>query len=182
MVRGTIAAYGRLDCAFNNAGIGPNHVKASGKRTAEWTEEAFDRIIAVDLRGVWLCMKETIAYMQAHGGGVIINNASIGGLSGLPTSIGYVAAKHGVVGMTKTAALEYYEDKIRVNAVCPGFIESQLTQNTMRMFSVLAAPRRRFLRVGRPAEIAEMVVWLCSDRASYVNGAIYNIDGGHMAA
>ena len=130
--RGRSRAYGRLDCAFNNAGIAGSRSSAAGKKTAEWSEEAFDRMIEVNLKGVWLCMKHELPQMQAQGGGAIVNTASIAGLLGLPTSSAYVAAKHGVVGLTKTAAIEYAEAGIRVNAVCPGYIETRMTEETMR--------------------------------------------------
>ena len=181
MVEDTIAAYGRLDCAFNNAGIAPYQVDASGKKTADWSEQSFDRMIAVNLKGVWLCMKEELPRMQSQGGGAIVNTASIAGLIGLVTSSAYVAAKHGVIGLTKTAALEYADAKIRVNAVCPGFIKTQMTEETMRRRGETIMAQIPFRRMGEPGEIAEMVVWLCSDRASYVTGASYNVDGGWMA-
>jgi len=181
MIRTVVAAYGRLDCAYNNAGIAGFQVDASGKKTHEWSDEAFDHMIAVNLRGVWLCMKHEIPQMQAQGGGVIVNTGSIAGLVGLPTSSGYVAAKHGVLGLTKTAALEYAADNIRVNAVCPGYIETKMTEDTMRRRGGIILAMVPFKRLGRPQEIAEMVVWLCSDRASYVSGACYNVDGGYLA-
>jgi NAD(P)-dependent dehydrogenase (short-subunit alcohol dehydrogenase family) len=181
LVGSVVAAYGRLDCAFNNAGIAGWQVDAAGKKTAEWSEEAFDRMIAVNLKGVWLCMKHEIEQMLAQGGGVIVNTGSIAGLAGLPTSSAYVAAKHGVVGLTKTAAIEYAEAGIRVNAVCPGYIKTRMTEEVMgrRGSAIMAQTPMR--RMGAPEEIAEMVVWLCSDRASYVTGAAYNVDGGWMA-
>jgi NAD(P)-dependent dehydrogenase (short-subunit alcohol dehydrogenase family) len=181
MLDDTVTAYGRLDCAFNNAGIAPYQVDASGKKTADWSEESFDRMIAVNLKGVWLCMKEEIPRMQSQGGGAIVNTASIAGLIGLVTSSAYVAAKHGVIGLTKTAALEYADAKIRVNAVCPGFIKTQMTEETMRRRGEAIMAQIPVRRMGEPGEIAEMVVWLCSDRASYVTGAAYNVDGGWMA-
>jgi len=181
MIDDTLSAYGRLDCAFNNAGIAPYQVEASGKKTAEWSEESFDRMIAVNLKGVWLCMKEEIPHMQRQGGGAIVNTASIAGLIGLVTSSAYVAAKHGVIGLTKTAALEYADANIRVNAVCPGFIKTQMTEDTMRRRGEVIMAQIPFRRMGEPGEIAEMVVWLCSERASYVSGAAYNVDGGWMA-
>ena len=121
---------------------------------------------------------DTVAY---DGGGAIVNTASIAGLIGLVTSSAYVAAKHGVIGLTKTAALEYADAKIRVNAVCPGFIKTQMTEETMRRRGEAIMAQIPLRRMGEPGEIAEMVVWLCSDRASYVTGASYNVDGGWMA-
>jgi NAD(P)-dependent dehydrogenase (short-subunit alcohol dehydrogenase family) len=181
MVASVVSAYGRLDCAFNNAGIAGFQVDAAGRRTHEWADDSFDRMIAVNLKGVWLCMKHEIAHMLAHGGGAIVNTASIAGLIGLPTSSGYVAAKHGVAGLTKTAAIEYARDNLRVNAVCPGYIETRMTEDTMRRRGDQILSMVPFRRMGRPEEIAEMVLWLCSDRASYVSGACYNVDGGYMA-
>src|SRR5690348_1606337 len=181
LVKSVVTAYGRLDCAFNNAGIAGWQVDASGKKTAEWSEASFDRMIAVNLKGVWLCMKYELQQMVAQGGGAIVNTGSIAGLIGLPTASAYVAAKHGVVGLTKTAALEYADDKVRVNAVCPGYIETRMTEDTMRRRGEQLMALVPFHRMGKPEEIAEMVVWLCSDRASYVSGAAYNVDGGYMA-
>ena len=181
MVASVVAAYGRLDCAFNNAGIAGFQVDASGKRTHEWADESFDRMIGVNLKGVWLCMKHELPQMIAQGGGVIVNTGSIAGLVGLRTSSAYVAAKHGVLGLTKTAALEYAGDNIRVNAVCPGYIETNMTADTMRRRGAEIMASTPFGRMGKPEEIAEMVVWLSSDRASYVTGACYNVDGGYMA-
>jgi NAD(P)-dependent dehydrogenase (short-subunit alcohol dehydrogenase family) len=181
MIRSVVAAYGRLDCAFNNAGIAGYQVDASGKRTADWSEAAFDRMIAVNLKGVWLCMKHELVQMQAQGGGAIVNTGSIAGLTGLPTSSAYVAAKHGVLGLTRTAAIEYAPDKIRVNAVCPGYIRTRMTDDVMRRRGEEIMALVPFRRMGEPEEIAEMVAWLCSDRASYVSGGCYNVDGGFMA-
>ena len=181
MLDDTIVAFGRLDCAFNNAGIAGWHVEAAGKKTADWSEEAFDRMIEVNLKGVWLCMRAEICQMLTQGGGAIVNTASIAGLAGLPTSSAYVAAKHGVVGLTKTAAIEYAEAGIRVNAVCPGYIHTRMTEETMRRRGAAILAQTPLHRMGNPEEIAEMVVWLCSDRASYVTGVAYNVDGGWMA-
>ncbi len=181
MIKSVVSAYGRIDCAFNNAGIAGYQVDAAGKKTHEWSDEAFDRMIAVNLRGVWLCMKHEIPQMLAQGGGVIVNTGSIAGLIGLPTSSAYVAAKHGVLGLTKTAALEYATDNIRVNAVCPGYIQTRMTEDTMRRRGAELMTKVPFGRMGKPEEIGEMVLWFCSDRASYVSGACYNVDGGYMA-
>ena len=182
MIDAVVGTYRRLDCAFNNAGIAGWHVDAILKKTAEWSEEAFDRMIAVNLKGVWLCMRHELPQMQAQGGGAIVNTGSIAGLVGLPNSSAYVAAKHGVIGLTKTAALEYAEANIRVNAVCPGYIKTPMTEPSMRLRGEAILAQTPLKRMGSPEEIAEMVVWLCSERASYVSGAAYNVDGGYMAA
>jgi NAD(P)-dependent dehydrogenase (short-subunit alcohol dehydrogenase family) len=181
LIKAVVATYGRLDCAFNNAGIAGYQVDAAGKKTHEWSEAAFDRMIAVNLKGVWLCMAAELPQMVAQGGGAIVNTGSIAGLLGLRTSSAYVAAKHGVIGLTRTAALEYADDNIRVNAVCPGYIRTRMTEDTMRRRGEEIMAMVPFRRMGTPEEIAEMVVWLCSDRASYVSGAAYNVDGGYMA-
>src|SRR5215472_14847981 len=181
MIDGVVGAYGRLDCAFNNAGIAGWQVEAAGKKTAEWSEEAFDRMIAVNLKGVWLCMRHELPQMQQQGGGSIVNTGSIAGLVGLPTSSAYVAAKHGVLGLTKTAAIEYADAHIRVNAVCPGYIRTPMTEPSMQLRGAAILAQTPLKRMGNPEEIAEMVVWLCSERASYVSGAAYNVDGGWMA-
>jgi NAD(P)-dependent dehydrogenase (short-subunit alcohol dehydrogenase family) len=181
MIASVVSAYGRLDIAFNNAGIAGFQVDAGGKKTHEWADESFDRMVQVNLKGVWLCMKHEIVQMLAQGGGVIVNTGSIAGLVGLRTSSAYVAAKHGVLGLTKTAALEYAADNIRVNAVCPGYIETNMTVDTMRRRGEEILGMVPFRRMGRPAEIAEMVLFLSSDRSSYVSGACYNVDGGYMA-
>ena len=139
-------------------------------------------MIDINLKSVWLCMKYKILQMQAQGGGgAIVNTSSILGLVGLVNGTGYVAAKHGVVGLTKTAALEYADDRIRVNAVCPGFIKTAMTAETQRERAEQITSRTPLGRFGEPQEIAEMVVWLCSDRASYVTGAAYAVDGGWTA-
>ena len=181
IIKAVVSAYGRIDCAFNNAGIAGFQVDAGGKRTHEWSDEAFDRMIAVNLRGVWLCMKHELVQMIAQGGGVIVNTGSIAGLVGLPTSSAYVAAKHGVLGLTKTAAIEYAKENIRVNAVCPGYIATNMTKEVMQRRGDAIMANTPFRRMGKPEEIAEMVTWLASDRASYVSGACYNVDGGYMA-
>jgi NAD(P)-dependent dehydrogenase (short-subunit alcohol dehydrogenase family) len=180
MVAACVKTHGRLDCAFNNAGIAAYQVGAAGKLTAEWSEESFDKMIAVNLKGVWLCMKAELEQMAKQGSGAIVNTASIAGLIGIKTSSAYVASKHGVIGLTKTAALEY-APKIRVNCVCPGFIETDMTKDTMARRSKEIMPMVPFGEMGKPDDIAEMVCWLSSDRAKYVSGAAYNVDGGYMA-
>jgi NAD(P)-dependent dehydrogenase (short-subunit alcohol dehydrogenase family) len=181
MVAAVVSAYGRLDCAFNNAGIAGYQVGAAGLKTHEWADESFDRMIGVNLKGVWLCMKHEIIQMLAQGGGRIVNTGSIAGLIGLPSSSAYVAAKHGVLGLTKTAALEYAQNDIRVNAVCPGYIETKMTEDTMRRRGEELMRMVPFRRMGKPEEIGEMVLFLCSDRSSYISGVCYNVDGGYMA-
>jgi NAD(P)-dependent dehydrogenase (short-subunit alcohol dehydrogenase family) len=140
-------------------------------------------MLSVNLMGVFLCLKYEIAQMLAQGdGGAIVNTASIAGLIGLPTSAHYVAAKHGVVGLTKTAAIEYAQDGIRVNCVNPGYIETPMTKETMeeRFDEIMAKVPMR--RLGIPEEIAEAVVWLCSEKASFMTGASHVVDGGYSAA
>ncbi len=180
MVAAVVERWGRLDAAFNNAGI----EGMVGTTTVEYEEEDWDRVLTVDLKSVWLCLKHEIAQMLHQGGGAIVNTASLAGLVGLPGSSPYVAAKHGVIGLTKTAALEYATHGVRVNAVCPGVFDTPLVDRI-----VAATPDRKDLyldaqpigRLGAPAELAEAVVWLCSDRASFVTGAALPVDGGYTA-
>src|SRR5215475_15690089 len=174
LISKAVETYGCLDCAHNNAGVG------SRPRVLlhELAEESWDRVIDINLKGVWLCMKYEISQMLTQGGGTIVNTASIMGLVGLPGSCAYVASKHGVVGLTKTAALEYAKQGIRVNCVCPGYIETPMSAPGMadpeRMALMLAsAPVGR---MGKPEEIAEAVVWLCSDAASFVTGHTMTVD------
>lgn len=182
MLDATLSAYGRLDCAFNNAGIAPYQLNSSGQLTHEWSEAAFDRMMEVNIKSVWLCMKYELPAMLASGGGAIVNTASIAGLVGLKGSTAYVAAKHAVIGLTKTAAMEYADQSIRVNAVCPGFITTRMTAQTREQRGEAIIRRTPLGRFGEPREIAETVIWLCSDRASYVTGAAYEVDGGYTAA
>lgn len=182
MVGRAVAAFGRLDCAFNNAGVAGRAVGSVGQRTHELARESFDRLIAINLTGVFMCMKHEIIQMLAQGGGAIVNTASIAGLVGLPSSAHYVAAKHGVVGLTKTAALEYAKDNIRVNCVNPGYIETPMTEETMKTRYDALMAKVPMNRLGVPDEIAEAVVWMCSDKASFMTGASHIIDGGYYAA
>ena len=183
MVQAVVDAYGGLDCAFNNAGIAGFQVGAVGKKTADWPEDGVDKMIDVNLKSVWLCMRAELKQFEKQGtSGAIVNTASIAGLHGLPTSSLYVAAKHGVVGLTKTAAIEYATDNIRVNSVCPGYIETDMTKETMARRGDQILARVPAKRMGVPKEIAEMVCWLASDRASFVTGANYNVDGGFVAS
>jgi len=179
MVGKTVATYGRLDCAFNNAGIEGKMVD-----TAEYPEDVFDRIIAINLKGVWLCMKYEIPQMLKSGGGAIVNAASGAGLVGVAQLSAYNASKHGVVGLTKTAALEFAQKNIRVNCVCPGLINTPMVA---RMVDSGGMNEQEFIaaepvgRMGRPEEIGEGVVWLLSEAASFVTGHAMSIDGGFVA-
>lgn len=182
LIAAVLSAYGRLDCAFNNAGIAPYQLGMQGRKTAEWEEPAFDRMIEINLKSVWLCMKHELPAMQANGGGAIVNTASIAGLVGLRVSSAYVAAKHAVIGLTKAAALEYGTENIRINAVCPGYVETRMTETSRGIFGDHLVNSTPLGRLGASPEIAELVVWLCSDRASFVHGAAYAADGGWTAA
>ena len=179
LVNQTVETYGQLDCAFNNAGI-----EGAAKFTTECTEEEFDRTISVNVTGVWLCMKYEIQHMLSHGGGSIVNTASAAGLIGLPSASDYVASKHAVVGLTKTAALEYAKSGIRVNAVCPGAIDTPMIARSAQAipgFDELAVAMEPVGRFGRSSEIGEAVAWLCSDAASFVTGIPMSVDGGMVA-
>ncbi|MBI4301201.1 MAG: SDR family oxidoreductase [Chloroflexi bacterium] len=181
MVNIAVTAYGRLDCAFNNAGI-----EGAQATTADYPEEVWNRVISINLTGVWLCLKYEIAQMlKQDGGGAIVNNASILGTVGFPGAVAYTAAKHGVLGLTKVAALEYSAQGIRVNAVCPGFIltpmleRAGLTTNRELLDKIVSL--HPIGRLGKPEEIAEAVIWLCSDAASFVTGHPMLVDGGYIA-
>ena len=183
MVARTVAAFGRLDCAFNNAGISGRADGSSGQKTHELSRESFDGMIAVNLTGVFMCMKHEIVQMLAQGtGGAIVNTSSIAGIIGLSGATHYVAAKHGVVGLTKTAALEYAQERIRVNCVNPGYIETPMTEETMKTRYDAIMAKVPMNRLGIPDEIAEAVVWMCSDKASFMTGASHVVDGGYFAA
>jgi NAD(P)-dependent dehydrogenase (short-subunit alcohol dehydrogenase family) len=179
LIARAVQMYGRLDCAFNNAGI-----EGAAATIPDYAEDAWDRVININLKGVWLCMKYEIAQMLKQGGGAIVNTASTAGLVGYRGGSAYVASKHGVVGLTKTAALEYAKAGVRVNAVCPGAIDTPMmgritghrTERAARM-----AASEPVGRMGQPQEIAEAVVWLCSDAASFVTGHAMAVDGGITA-
>ena len=179
LMKKVLETYGRLDCAFNNAGI-----EGGLQQTTECIEQNWDRTLAVNLKGVWLCMKYEIPAMLKQGSGAIVNTSSVAGLVGFQGLPAYVASKHGVAGLTKTAALEYAKSGIRVNAVCPGVINTPMVE---RLFSgqphwgEAVQAMEPVARMGKPEEIAEAVVWLCSDAASFVTGLAMAVDGGMVA-
>lgn len=183
MIARTVAAYGRIDCAFNNAGVAPGMVGPGRQRLHELSQASVDTMLAINLTGVWLCLKHEVTQMLAQGGGgAIVNTASIAGLIGLATSGHYVAAKHGVVGLTKSAAIEYAQDGIRVNCVNPGYIATPMTKEVVETRFDTVMAKVPINRMGVPDEIAEAVVWMCSDKASFMTGASHVIDGGYSAA
>jgi NAD(P)-dependent dehydrogenase (short-subunit alcohol dehydrogenase family) len=180
LIAAAVKAWGRLDGAFNNAGIaGPM------KRTADYEEADFDRIIAVDLKGVWLCMRAEIRqFLAQRSPGAIVNTASAAGLVASHSMPAYTAAKHGVIGLTKCAAVEYARAGIRINAVCPGVVDTPLVAGMVAQLPRVAQVLDRVEPVGRkarPEEIAEAAAWLCSDRASFVTGASISVDGALTA-
>ncbi len=176
LVAATIERFGRLDYAHNNAGV-------NSMTHSEWDDEVWAWAIGINLTGVMLCMREEIPAMLANGGGAIVNTSSINGLTGNPTQPAYVASKHGVIGLTRMAALKHAKDNIRVNAICPGVIETAMTA------AVAANPEIKAImegmtpmgRMGRPEEIAAAVVWMCSDQASFMTGQPLVVDGGAIA-
>jgi NAD(P)-dependent dehydrogenase (short-subunit alcohol dehydrogenase family) len=179
MVRQTLTTFGRLDAAYNNAGV--QNVLAE---TSDTTREDYERVMGINLRGVWSCMKVELQQMRKQGSGAIVNCSSLGGLIGGAGRGIYHAAKHGVIGFTKSAALEYAARGIRINAVCPGLIKTPMSDE------MVAAGQGEALkemeksipmgRVGRPEEIANAVLWLCSDAASYMTGQSISVDGGFV--
>jgi NAD(P)-dependent dehydrogenase (short-subunit alcohol dehydrogenase family) len=176
-----VSAHGRLDCAYNNAGIEGDVIEIH-----EASERNFDRIMAVNVKGVWLCMKHEIRQMLKQGSGAIVNTASVAGLAGFPALSLYVASKHAVVGLTKSAAIECAQGGVRINAVCPGPVDTPMMERIAnnegrpgRSEFEAFVPMRRY---AKPDEIANTVVWLCSEQASYVTGVSMPVDGGLFAS
>ena len=179
MVNQTVATFGRLDMAFNNAGI-----QAPPTDAADEPAETFDRVNAINLRGVWTCMKHELRQMRTQGSGAIVNCSSLGGLVGLPGRVAYHASKHGVIGLTRSAALEYAPRGIRINAICPGTIETPMVTDMIAKgeLSVADAVANQPIgRLGRADEIAAAVLWLSSSGASLVIGIALPVDGGYTA-
>ncbi|KRE77155.1 MULTISPECIES: SDR family NAD(P)-dependent oxidoreductase [Micrococcaceae] len=178
-VRATVDAFGRLDMAFNNAGIMLPPVDS-----ADESEEAFDKLVAVNLKGVWASMKHELKQMREQGSGAIVNCSSLGGLVGGDGRTTYHATKHGVIGQTKSVALQYGKHGVRVNAVCPGTIETPMVARMAANAELdrgAAAAGVPLGRLGRAEEVAAAVLWLCSDAASYVTGVALPVDAGHTA-
>ncbi len=179
LIKYTVDTYGGLHAAFNNSGVDDPQAM-----TNEHTEDTFDLVMNVNVKGVWYSMKCEIEHMLANGGGAIVNTSSIAGLIGFPGHAPYVASKHAVMGLTKTAALEYAKQGVRVNAVCPGAVKTPLLDNFTGGDSATVEYMKSLHpigRLGKPHEIADVVVWLCSDEASFVLGQGVTIDGGFTA-
>jgi NAD(P)-dependent dehydrogenase (short-subunit alcohol dehydrogenase family) len=181
MVGAVVDRFGRLDGAFNNAAVAQWQCGAASKKVGEISEEAFARIMQINVTGTWLCMRAELEHMRQHGGGAIVNASSVSGLVGRAGSGAYSASKHAINGLTKTAAVEYAASGIRVNAVCPGFIDTVFVKASLatRGDALLASVPMH--RLGQPQEVAELVVWLLSERARYVTGSLQGVDGGFMA-
>ena len=180
LIRQAVDLHGRLDCAFNNAGI-----EGAIARFHEYPDTVWDRIIRVNLKGTWLCMKYELRQMLKQGKGAIVNTSSTAGHVGSRGRMSaYIASKHGVLGLTRTAAVEYGAKGIRVNALCPGAVRTPMTERLLGADDDRAERMAQFIpmaRFGTPDEIAKAAVWLCSDAASYVNGLALPIDGGYLA-
>jgi NAD(P)-dependent dehydrogenase (short-subunit alcohol dehydrogenase family) len=179
LIEGTRAAYGRLDYAFNNAGI-----EIEKGKLADGSEAEFDAIIGVNVKGVWLCMKHEIPVMLAQGGGAIVNTASIAGLGGAPKMSIYAASKHAVIGLTRSAAVEYAKKKVRINAVCPAVIDTDMFRRALESDprkAEVAAAVHPVGRVGTVEEIASAVLYLCGDASGFTTGIALPVDGGATA-
>lgn len=177
MVDKTVETFGRLDAAYNNAGVNSPMIDI-----ADLASEEYDRIMNIDLRSVWLCMKYELQQMRTQGSGAIVNCSSLGGLVGNPGRAAYHAAKHGVLGMTKSAAIEYAPKGIRINAICPGTIETPMVEMMIATGDLSRAECAKLApigRLGRAEEIADVVLWLCSSASTYVIGQSIAVDGGY---
>jgi NAD(P)-dependent dehydrogenase (short-subunit alcohol dehydrogenase family) len=177
MIAAALDAWGRLDVAFNNAGVAP----AEALPLAAIPPEEWARVLGVNLTGVFLCLRHEIPAMAAGGGGAIVNTASIAGRIGLPKAGAYVAAKHGVIGLTRAAALDHAADGVRVNAVCPGYVETPLAARGIERRREAILARVPLGRLGTVEEIADAVTWLCTEEARFVTGEALAVDGGHTS-
>ena len=179
MVDRTVSTFGRLDMAFNNAGI-----QVPPSDAADEPAETFDRVTAINLRGVWACMKHELRQMREQGSGAVVNCSSLGGLVGLPGRAAYHASKHGVIGLTRSAALEYASRGIRINAVCPGTFETPMVTDMVAKGELDLAEAKKDApigRLGQAEEIGAAVLWLCSPASSFVVGVALPVDGGYTA-
>jgi NAD(P)-dependent dehydrogenase (short-subunit alcohol dehydrogenase family) len=172
-----VAAYGRIDCAFNNAGV-----LGARLHVHEYPDEEFERVVRIHLFGVFYCMKHELVQMQKQGGGAIVNTSSVAGLLGSALGCAYTAAKHGIAGLTKAAAIDNGPNRIRVNAICPGIIDTPLTRAGFDDIDARSAQVHAIGRPGKPHEVAAAVLWLCSDAASLVTGIAMPVDGGWTAS
>jgi NAD(P)-dependent dehydrogenase (short-subunit alcohol dehydrogenase family) len=172
-----VAAYGRIDCAFNNAGV-----LGARLHVHEYPDEEFERVVRIHLFGVFYCLKHELVQMQKQGGGAIVNTSSVAGLLGSALGCAYTAAKHGIAGLSKAAAIDNGAHNIRVNAICPGIIDTPLTRAGFDDIEARSAQVHALGRPGRPSEIAAAVLWLCSDAASLVTGITMPVDGGWTAS
>lgn len=177
LVETAVKRWNRLDYACNNAGI----EGAVGKYLVDYPVEAWDEVIDINLKGVWLSMKHEVPAMLASGGGSVVNISSVAGLIGSKGNIAYFASKHGVVGLTRAAAMEYATSNIRVNVVCPGVIETPMAERFFKGREHILPDIHPMKRLGKPEEIADVVVWLCSDKASFITGHALPADGGFVA-
>jgi NAD(P)-dependent dehydrogenase (short-subunit alcohol dehydrogenase family) len=178
-VKATVDRFGRLDMAFNNAGI-----QIPPSDAADESADIFDRVNAINLRGVWACMKHELAQMRAQGNGAIVNCSSLGGLVGIPGRASYHATKYGVIGLTTSAALEYAPRGVRINAICPGTVDTPMVKAMItsgELDPAAAIANQPIGRLGQPEEIAAAVLWLCSPGASFVIGIAMPVDGGYTA-
>ncbi len=177
MVDKTVETFGRLDAAYNNAGV-----QSLVTDTADLGDEEWERVVGINLKGVWLCMKYELQQMRRQGSGAIVNCSSLGGLVGLPGRSAYHAAKHGVLGLTKSAAIEYAPRGIRINAVCPGTIETPMVESMLRSGDLSEAEAVKAMpihRLGKASEVADAVLWLCSPFSSFIIGQSLAVDGGY---